>query len=180
MDCCGEIPTIQEKWGFKNKMSYWWRAVKSWFQKKPESNTIKHARRELIALGYDLNQKEEDPNKWIVENIFELLRVFNKQGHSGSSAPYCASMFKKLALFEPLCPLTGDDSEWNEVGNDTWQNIRCSHVFKGVDGKAYDIDGKIFRELDGCQYTSADSRVFITFPYIPKSEYVDVPKEIDN
>jgi len=138
------------------------------------SNYRKHAEMELQALGYDLNDKEDGPNKWIMENLFELLDVFEKQGHSGSSAPYCVNAFKKLALFELLSPLTGNDNEWNEVGDNVWQNNRCSHVFKGKDGKAYDIDGKIFREPNGCCYTSKDSRVFIDFPYIPTSEYIDV------
>ena len=141
------------------------------------SNCIEHAKREFIALGYDLEQTEEDPNKWIVKNVIELLEVFSKQGHSGSSAPFCIGYFKKLAAFEPLCPLTGDDSEWNyvsEFGDDgTFQNIRCSHVFKNEDG-AYDINGKVFREPGGSCYTSKDSRVPVVFPYTPKTEYIDV------
>jgi hypothetical protein len=79
-----------------------------------------------------------------------------------------------LASFEPLVPLTGKDFEWNEVSEGMWQNNRCSHVFKGPDGKAYDINGKIFREPNGSCYTNIDSRVFIDFPYTPKREYVDV------
>jgi len=146
------------------------------------SQLVEHAKRELTALGYDLNDKEDGPNKWIVENLFELLEVFSRQGHSGSSAPYCAKMFEKLALFEPLSPLTGDDDEWNDIsdmqgGEPGWQNNRCSHVFKGADGRAYDIDGRVFREPDGCCYTSRDSRVYVTFPYTPKTEYIDVQGE---
>lgn len=143
------------------------------------SNYRKHAEREFKALGYDLDEKEEGPNKWIMENLFELLEVFGKQGHSGSSAPYCAKIFKKLALFEPLAPLTGDDDEWDETGRDVWQNNRCSHVFKDTDGKAYDIEGKIFREPNGACFTSKESRVYVTFPYTPKSEYIDVPATED-
>lgn len=138
------------------------------------SNYKKHAEREFVALGYDLNDKEDGPNKWIMENLFELLEVFSKQGHSGSSAPYCAKMFKKLALFEPLSTLKGTEDEWNEIGNNEYQNKRCSHVFKGKDGKAYDIRGKVFREPDGGCYTGKGSTVFIEFPYTPKTEYIDV------
>jgi hypothetical protein len=130
-----------------------------------------------VALGYDLNSKEDDPNLWIQQNIFELLEVFGKQGHSGSSAPYCINLFCKLAKFEPLCPLTGEDSEWHEYSEGMFQNIRCSRVFKNGKrlGQAYDSEGKVFREPDGSCYTSSASRVFITFPYTPVWEYVDVP-----
>jgi len=121
-----------------------------------------HAERELKAIGYDLNETEESPNKWIAENLFELIEVFAKQGHSGSSASYCIDIFKKLASYEPLCPVTGEDGEWACVaeqngGTPLWQNNRCSHVFKDEDG-AYDIEGKIFREPDGCCYTNNKSR----------------------
>ena len=139
------------------------------------SNYIEHAKREFLALGYEPIEKcENDPNKWIQESVLELLKVFGKQGHSGSSALFCAKYFKKLALFEPLSPLTGKDDEWNEIGKNTWQNRRCSHVFKEADGKAYDIEGKVFRDKNGGRYTGKDSRVYVKFPYIPKTEYIDV------
>lgn len=136
-----------------------------------------HAERELVAVGYDLNDQEDGPNKWIMENLFELLDVFERQGHSGMSAPYCISMFEKLASFKPLGPLTGEDHEWVDVGNNMWQNNRCSHVFKDETGKAYDSEGRIFREPDGGCYTGAKSKVDIVFPYTPVREYIDVDLE---
>lgn len=148
--------------------------IRRLFAKKQPSPYRLHAERELKALGYRLNETEEGPNKWVVENIMELLKVFAAQGHSGSSAPYVANLFVKLALFEPTCPLKGTDDEWNQVGPHVWQNNRCSHVFKKADGKAYDIEGKIFREPNGSCYQSRASRVDVTFPYTPKREYVDV------
>jgi hypothetical protein len=141
------------------------------------SNLIDHAKREFLALGYKPIEEEEDgPNKWIQENVLELLQVFSEQGHSGFSAGYCINTFKKLANFEPLGPLTGKDSEWVEVSNGLFQNSRCSHVFKRADrfnGQAYDIYGRVFRDPDGYCYTNSDSHVPVTFPYVPKTEYVD-------
>jgi len=72
-------------------------------------NYREHALREFKAVGYDLNDKDEGPDKWIMENVLELLEVFGEQGHSGFSAPICISMFRQLAMFEPLGPLTGAD-----------------------------------------------------------------------
>jgi len=139
-----------------------------------ESKILTFARIEFEALGYDLNQMEEDPNKWICENVLELLDVFAKQGHSGSSAPYCVNYFSNLALFKPLSPLNGNDNEWGEVSDGLWQNKRAFSVFKGRDNKAYDINGKVFVEPNGCAYINENSKVYIEFPYIPKTEYVHV------
>lgn len=138
-------------------------------------NLVKHAKREFIALGYTPIDKADpdDPNSWIQQNILELLETFANQGHSGTSAPYCINYFKKLAAFEPLCPLTGEDNEWQEVGDNLFQNIRCSSVFKQND-HVYNIDGKVFREPNGACYTNCDSRTPVTFPYTPVTEYVDV------
>jgi hypothetical protein len=87
-------------------------------------------------------------------------------------------MFKKLAMFEPIVPLTGEDWEWHEPSPGVFQNIRCSRVFKQADrfnGQAYDIEGRVFREPTGACYTGAESCVPVAFPYTPKTEYVNVP-----
>ncbi len=138
------------------------------------SNIVEHAKREFKYLGYvpvDEDQ-EDDPNKWIQENVLELLKVFSEQGHSGSSAPFCVRYFKKLAMFEPLRPLQGTEDEWCEVHNSTFQNKRCSHVFK-ENGRAYDIQGIVFTEKNGCSFTGHGSRVTVKFPYVPRTKYVN-------
>jgi hypothetical protein len=141
------------------------------------SSLLEHAKRELKAIGYTLDGKNEPYNQAAVDSILELVDTFAKQGHSGFSGNYVLNAFGKLADFEPLTPLTGADDEWVEVGAGVFQNNRCSHVFKQADrfdGQAYDINGRIFREPSGSCYTGRDSSVPITFPYTPTRIYVDV------
>lgn len=135
-----------------------------------------HAMREFCAAGWtDENGKFVDEmQEYMCNQVLELLEKFSEHGHSGTSAPCAINLFQKLAKFEPLVPLTGNDHEWNKVSSDRWQNNRCSHVFKDADGRAYNIYGKVFREPNGDCYTNADSRVYIEFPYTPKTEYIDV------
>lgn len=131
---------------------------------------VDHAKYELrknLALG------EDEPDRWMAENVIELLEVFAKQGHSGSSAPFAISLFKSLANYEPISPLTGEDDEWFEYAPGHFQNIRCGHVFKDSEG-VYDSEGKIFRHKNGACFQSNDSRVPVTFPYTPKREYIDI------
>lgn len=147
-----------------------------WINERINMNLIEHAKKEFIIAGYDPDEKD-GPNRWIQDNILELLEVFSKQGHSGMSAPYCIGLFTVLASFEPITPLTGVDSEWEKVACDDdimYQNLRCSNVFKGADGRAYNVEGIVFRGSDGICYTNKNSRVYIEFPYTPKTEYVDV------
>ncbi len=54
-----------------------------------------------------------------------------------------------------------------------YQNKRCSRVFKDCTG-AYDSQGKLFRLQDGGLVQRKGSRVYITFPYTPKTEIVEV------
>lgn len=157
------------------------------------SNLIDHAMREFEIAGwvkrYDtVDEWDDEMQKAICENVVQLLAVFDSQGHSGSSAPYLINMFKKLAMFEIITPLTGEDSEWSEVGRDVLQNKRDGRVFKDIgenprfDGKPYFIEGKVFIETNvdengeeyKSSYTSRDSCVVIEFPYIPKTEYVSI------
>lgn len=141
------------------------------------SNLEEYAKSEMQRAG--LFDKDSDYGGMIGDAVMKMIKVFADEGHSGVSAPMAINIFERVARFEPLTPLTGADDEWMEVGEGTWQNIRCSHVFKEADGRAYDMQGKVFREPNGACYTSRDSRVYLTFPCTPKIEYVDVTPPAD-
>lgn len=131
------------------------------------------ARDELTRAG--LFDKDSDYGGMMGDAVMKMIRAFAEERHSGFSANMAVNIFSKLAKFEPLTPLTGEDDEWNEVEPGVFQNKRCSHVFK-ESGEAYDSEGRIFREPSGACFTNKNSRVYITFPYTPKREYVDVPR----
>ena len=139
------------------------------------SNMTEYAKDELRIAGmYD----GEEYNKMVADAVVEIVAKFADQGHSGFSASMVSSILDKVLRFEPLTPLTGEDSEWNVLDYDDHmaaQNKRCSHVFKRKDGTAYDADAIVFRDPDGACFTSSESRKDITFPYVPKREYVDRP-----
>ena len=150
------------------------------------SNYIRHAMTEFRAAGWidDRDMYVDEMQQAICEHVLKLLDVFADEGHSGSSAPYAINVFKTLASFEPLVPLTGEDWEWNDIseygGGTKYQNKRCSRVFKDIDGRTYDIEGKVFWEWwideDGVKrkshYTCKESHIDIEFPYTPTREYV--------
>ena len=153
------------------------------------SNYEKHAMREFKAAGW-LNEDGtyiDEMQGMICDHVLKLLEVFDGEGHSGSSAPYAINLFSKLAKFEPVAPLTGEDWEWTllDYGMGTkYQNNRDSRVFKDEDGQAYFIEGKVFWEwcmpYEGREpmepykayYTCRESSVPVTFPYVPTTEYV--------
>lgn len=154
------------------------------------NNLEKHAREEFRAAGWaDENGDIKDEMQALIcANVLDLLNLFAKQGHSGTSGSYALSMFTKLVDFKPIAPITGEDWEWNDVGRDgdngtLYQNKRCSSVFKDDTG-AWDIDGKVFwewsrRPLDEDEegypgfktyksyYTNKGCFTPVTFPYAP-------------
>lgn len=149
------------------------------------NNYEHHAWLEFRAAGWvdENNQFKDEMQEMICKHVLKLLEVFDGEGHSGSSAPYAINLFKQLASFEPVVPLTGEDWEWTDVaeynGKPMWQNKRCGHVFKDETG-AYDIDGIIWYdwytdketgEKFKSHFTNYQSRVPVTFPYTPKREY---------
>jgi len=162
---------------------------------------IDHAKTELeIAGPFD---KEGDFYEGMTGNaVMELIEIFSKQGHSGMSAPIVADIFKRLANYEPLGPITGKDEEWSDVrdfgnGKSWYQNKRCSALFKdGKDGRPYYIDAVIKRDQRGVtwsgmawlseeDYKSGDRSKMIdkrgyvkSFPFTPKTFYIDV-KDIE-
>jgi len=136
------------------------------------SDMLDWAKKELAIAGY--GGDEDGPNKWLADGVIRLLEVFCEEGHSGSSAPYAVKVFERLANWKPLSPLTGEDSEWMEVGTNLWQNRRASNVFKDETG-AYWSDGIVFWEWFTSKetgkrfkshFTCRDSMVPITsFPW---------------
>jgi hypothetical protein len=152
------------------------------------SNYESHAWREFRAAGWvDENNKFNDEmQEAICTNVLKMLEIFADEGHSGSSAPYAINLFEKIASFKPLSPLTGEDWEWHDVsdygGRDdgpVFQNKRSGNVFKDNNG-AYDIQGIVWYdwytdeetgEKRKSHFTNYKSRVAVTFPYTPKTEY---------
>ena len=140
------------------------------------TNIETYAIDELTRIG--MYGSGDEMNDAMCEHILKMVNVFAEEGHSGFSANYAINILQKLLRLEPLSPLTGEDDEWCEVSDNLYQNKRLSRVFKeGKDGQAYDIDGKVFVEPNGASYTSRDSRVYIEFPYTPKTEYVNVENQ---
>ena len=157
------------------------------------SNLLKHAEREFDIAGWNTPEEGDlsiDPmNQAMMNDVKNLLKVFSKQGHSGFSGSYAISLFTKLANFDTISPLTGQDDEWADMssygdGSPMFQNKRCGSVFKDTEkGIVYDSTGMVFTNLcaDGTEssYTSSHSRVNITFPYTPTSKRMTVTESIE-
>lgn len=115
------------------------------------------------------------------------LKAFNslcEDGHSGMSIGFTKQILNRLIDGKPLSPLTGEDSEWNDIncywGGDVkrYQNNRQSSVFKYVyaDGRVEYSSVDNYRCVDihnGSTYTGGgagkiiDELYPITFPYYP-------------
>lgn len=159
-----------------------------------------HAKLELEMAGFF--DKDSDYGGMLGDAVMELIEVFSKQGHSGASATMVASLFNKLAKYEPLQPITGKDEEWSDVtrlldGAEMYQNKRCSALFKeGKNGTPYYIDAIVKKDQNGVcwtgnawlndeDYKSGDRSKMIgskchikEFPFTPKTFYIDV-KDIE-
>ena len=147
---------------------------------KNMNKTQSYAQRELDILI------KTTPNTIIrhfTSEILALCEAFGNSEQSGGSAPYTAGALaeavKKLCLQQPIAPLAGEDSEWNDVSNDVFQNNRCSAVFKEK-GRAYYLDAIIWKTQKGSTWNGTTkegikSRQFIkAFPFRPKTFFVDV------
>lgn len=143
---------------------------------------VKHAKRELELAG--LFDKDSDYEGMLGTAVLELVEKFSEQGHSGMSASIVRKLFNIVSDFKTINFLTGEDSEWNDVGEGVYQNNRCGEVFKQkdrYDGKPYTIGGKIFSDDGGKSwYTGRESHVVIEFPYNSntKPERIIIGKEV--
>jgi len=144
-----------------------------------EGAYLSYAKKELSLYFKDDISLEDNESEIIklnfeyaymmTNNILDTLHKIREQGHSGSSIHHFLRLLTRLAKFEPLTPLTGEDDEWMNVGDGYYQNVRCSNIFKKDGEPAYTIDGIVFEDEDGCRFTNSESRVAIEFPYLPQS-----------
>lgn len=102
------------------------------------SNLCKHAIKELELAGY--GKEEDGPNRWMREQVIEAVALFSSHGNSGLSASFEISLVKKLCNFDVISPLRFDDSEWREIGYESWQNKRKLSIFKDPDGSIHDVN----------------------------------------
>lgn len=98
-------------------------------------------------------------------DILEVLDLMETHGHSGFSIGMFFRVLKKVCMFTPLTPLTGQESEWMEVAENVWQNKRSPAVFR-TDKITYDMDSHVLVEPDG--WTRTVGHLYpIDFPYTP-------------
>lgn len=159
------------------------------------NNTASHAKRELEILSATATDPDSRP---IIEEfkdeLIALCQKFGNSGQSGGSAPFTASALsqavKKLCMLETIAPLTGEDDEWVDIsdmngGEEMYQNIRDSRVFKYGDGRATFIDAIVFDGDIGGRFTGNggvihngniinSSQHVKSFPFTPKTFYIDV------
>lgn len=165
------------------------------------TNTQKFAKRELDILEATTPDAIVTP---FAKEILALCEAFGKSGQSGGSAHYTASAIsqavKHLMLQEPICDVTGHESEWSEPlesgkSNDITckQNSRCSalflettHFVSGDVSRAYYLDAIVWKGVedwdtftgsvyyDDRNFELISSRQFVKFPFKPKTFYIDV------
>ena len=157
------------------------------------TNTQKFAKRELDILAATVPDAIITP---FTKEILALCEKFGKSGQSGGSAPYTATAIskavKKLLLQEPICDVTGHESEWVDVsemgdGSIIYQNNRCSALFKdGTESKAHYLDAIVWKGvgeydtftgrvyIDDKDFELIGSSQFVKFPFKPKTFYIDV------
>ena len=102
---------------------------------------IEYAKRELEIAGVGGPDNYGD---LLPQAVLELIEVFSKQGHSGSSAGMVIQLFSDLASYKNLTPLTDNPDEWHHYAEDIagveggfWHNIRNGEAFSHDGGKTY-------------------------------------------
>ena len=163
-----------------------------WFLNK-KSRGESFAEKEFEILKKISKEKgEEFLVQEFEKEILAVCKKFSRSGQSGGSAPYTASAIaeaiKRLSLFKPLTPLTGDDSEWEDVSSlwctskKIFQNKRLSSVFKDEE-RADFSNAIVFQDEDGNRFTGSallrdkkigSSQFIKKFPFTDKTFYVDV------
>lgn len=112
------------------------------------SNLERHAEFELKRAG--LFDEDSEYGGMLGHSTMKLIKVFAEEGHSRMSASIQMYLFKRLAMFKMLTPITNNPDEWMDVshmggpdGKPVFQNKRDSSCFSNDGGKTYySVDDK--------------------------------------
>jgi hypothetical protein len=152
---------------------------------------VEHAKEELRRAGM-FSEDGDFYGGMTGKAVMDLIQLFSDQGHSGGSAPGTIQLFSKLANYGVLTPITGDDDEWIEYADGSFQNKRESGIFKdGKGGIPYFIHAIVWRgqfpdqvgtdkwwdTFNGRVEGIGSSQNIKEFPFTPKTFYVDVVRE---
>ena len=157
------------------------------------SRLVEHAKYELERIKA-FSEEGDFYGGMTGKAVMELIETFSKQGHSGTSASIVVKLFSRLAMFQAIGHLTGEDDEWTllDYGDDIkYQNKRNSAVFKSADGIVTYNNAIIKRCPNGSCWsgplyeTREDAINNINqihvkvkdFPFVPKTFYIDVIEE---
>lgn len=143
------------------------------------NNLVRHAENEMQLCWPESDHMQD----MIKSSIRDVVAVFSKEGHSGSSASYAIPYIKELLNYGILLPLTGADDEWGEAMDDkgTQQNKRLSSVLKSKDKPAHYLNAIVFQGENYSFTGSVDgisSSQQTTFPFLPRKFYIDVKREL--
>ena len=104
-----------------------------------DTNYVRHANAEykIAWPNIDSDKEDEGMQRYMCDQVNDLLYLLSSQGDSGGSIGYKINLFDRLAKFQTLSPLTFKDDEFGDnlsiSGEDFRQNIRNSAVFKKGD-----------------------------------------------
>jgi hypothetical protein len=99
----------------------------------------------LNSLSPESLSDVKDPD--ILKVLTPIIR------HANDPVKTCEyiKVLNALLDFRPLTPLTGEESEWMEVGKNMYQNTRCASVFRNTlfpkEKQCYDLDHPYGRDF---------------------------------
>ncbi|WJZ23580.1 hypothetical protein LIS04_152 [Listeria phage LIS04] len=119
-----------------------------------------HTKKELSLM------EKSDKLESIEDALIRVVRILESRCElSEEQILVTSTLLQRLAQRLPLTSLTGDESEWSEIGDNLEVNTRCfSVVRKNKDNStAQDLERRIVVKDGKMEYASTP----ITFPYTP-------------
>ena len=151
---------------------------------------IEYAKSELSKSGWVNEYGECINDEYILQvricrRLIEMFQFMENTNNQVEGIDILLDFVDRLTNLKPITPLTGEDDEWEEISTGNYQNKRCKSVFKTnetVKGQAFDLEHTIFwkwttdslGKKEKNFFITYDSTAPVTFPYMPKKEYVEV------
>lgn len=135
---------------------------------------VVYARNELLRAGFLNSPVKEDAE--VADCTMLLMKCMAMYINDTFQYGTTVDLFKRLQKMRPLTPIEDNPEDWEDMteeleGKVLLRHKRCASVFKGADGKAFNVEGMLLI------YPNGKKKLDLTKSCTPIKEFPYIVKE---
>ena len=131
---------------------------------------LEHAKNEFKLMHIDLDLDKTNYSYMLAQQVYDILDFLYDEGHTAQSISKVMLLINQLVYNKALTTITGVDSEWDKLDENTLISNRDSRITKDIKtNKVYFNEAYKFYYPNSIDlFTCKESKVEIHLPILPQ------------